>query len=397
MKSLRFFFAQFLVLCVIGLSSCHQPKSHQLPTIDIVAEDIPFHQKVPCVVTYTDEGVQFTEDGKIKCRGGYSSGFPKHSFTVKLDEKYSMAGLPRQRSWILNSNYIDKTMMHHKICFDLFREMNPEKNIASQCAYVNVTMKGKYYGLFVLMQKLNAGSLGLDKTDSLAMIFKDPPVFYGENRLTYIQEPGNYFQQNYPEIEDEDKNDYLESVMQFMIHANDSVFASEIGNVFDIENVIDWQLLIMFVNNGDGVMKNFYLYKRDSHTPFRIAIWDYDDAFGRDGEGELKMMNSLPDFERCLLINRLQTNPYLDYNERLKRRYGELRGSGLFSKEKIESMIAENDQIIRAEVARNFEKWPVDGMGYFDGNGYDEDVEVMCDYLEISIPMLDKEFGYVPK
>ena len=397
MKNPRFHFALYLVVCVILMSSCHQPEPHPLPTIDIVAENIPFHQKVPCVVTYTDEEGSLVEDGNIKCRGGYSSGFPKHSFTVKLDGKIALAGLPRQRSWILNANYIDKTMMHHKICFDLFREMNPEKNIASECAYVNVTMKGKYYGLFVLMQKLNASSLGLDRTDSLAMIFKDPPVFYGENRLTYIQEPGNYFQQNYPEIEEEDKNGYLESVMQFMLHANDSVFASEIGNVFDIENVIDWQLLIMFVNNGDGVMKNFYLYKRDSKTPFRIAIWDYDDAFGRDGEGELKMMNSLPDFERCLLINRLQNNPYLDYNERLKCRYGELRDSGLFSKKMIERMISENDKIIKTEVARNFEKWPVDGMGYFDANGYEEDIEVIRKYLEISIPMLDEEFGYVPK
>ena len=109
------------------------------------------------------------------------------------------------------------------------------------------------------------------------------------------------------------------------------------------------------------------------------------------------MMNSLPDFERCLLINRLQNNPYLDYNERLKCRYGELRDSGLFSKKMIERMISENDKIIKTEVARNFEKWPVDGMGYFDANGYEEDIEVIRKYLEISIPMLDEEFGYVPK
>ena len=223
-----------------------------------------------------------------------------------------------------------------------------------------------------------------------------PTGFYGENRIK-PQEPGNYFQQNYPDIEDEDRNEYLESVMQFMIHADDSVFASEIGHVFDIENVIDWQLLITFVNNGDGVMKNFYLYKRDSETPFRIAIWDYDDAFGRDGEGELKMRNSLPDFDRCLLINRLQTNPYLDYNTRLKQRYRELRDSGMFSKAHIEQMMEENNQIIKTEVARNFERWPIDGIGYFDASTYEEELNLMRDYLEMAIPELDQEMGYTPQ
>ena len=398
LKRHRIIFVSLLfVLNVVVSVSCRHPEPRPIPTIDIEADLIPFYQKVPCTMTYTDGDFQVVDEGKIKCRGGSSSSFDKHSFTLKLDHHQSLAGLPEQRAWILNANYIDKTMMHHKLCFDLFREMNPEKNLASKCAYVNVTKKGRYYGLFVLMQKLNAGSLGLNKKDSLAVIYKDPPVFYGENRLSHVQEPGNYFQQNYPDLEDEDRNFYLEEVMQFLVHADDSVFASEIGNVFDIENVIDWQLLIMFVNNGDGVMKNFYLYKRDSDTPFRIAIWDYDDAFGRDGEGELKMRNSLPDFDRCLLVNRLQTNPYLDYNEQLKQRYRELRDSGLFSKEHVEKMIEENDRIIQMDIARNFEKWPVDGAFYFDANTHEEDVEIMREYLDLCIPQLDREFGYHPK
>ena len=228
------------------------------------------------------------------------------------------------------------------------------------------------------------------------MIFKDPPVFFGENRLDpqWVQEPGNYFQQNYPDIEDEDMNGYLENVMQFMIHADDSTFAREIGHIFDLENIIDWHLLLMFTNNGDGVMKNFYLYKRDSHTPFRIAIWDYDDAFGRDGEGELKMTESLPNFERCLLLNRLENNPFLDYNTLLRQRYKALRDSGLFSKKKIERMIRDNDRTIRDYVERNFERWPVDGYGYYDAYRYEEEIEVMRKYLDIRIPQLDAELGY---
>ena len=389
------FYLLLLTISIGFLPSCERkPKS--IPNIDIVSEAIPREPKIPCVIVYSENGEITMENARVKTRGGASCVFPKVSYTFKMDHSLSLAGLPKQKSYILNANYIDKSMMHHKICFDLFREMNPLRNIAAECAYVTVSLNGSYNGLYVLMQKLNAGSLGLDKKDSLAMIFKVPPIFFGENRLDprWVQEPGNYFQQNFPDIEDEDKNGYLEDVMQFMIHADDSTFAREIVRIFDLENIIDWHLLLMFTNNGDGVMKNFYLYKRDSHTPFRIAIWDYDDAFGRDGEGELKMTESLPNFERCLLLNRLENNPYLDYNHLLRQRYKALRDNGLFSKKKIERMIRDNDKIIKDYVERNFERWPVDGIGYYDAYRYEEEIEVMRQYLDIRIPQLDEEMGY---
>ena len=389
------FYLLLLTISMVFLPSCER-KPKPIPNIDIVSEAIPREPKIPCVIVYSENGEITMENARVKTRGGASCVFPKVSYTFKMDHSLSLAGLPKQKSYILNANYIDKSMMHHKICFDLFREMNPLRNIAAECAYVTVSLNGSYNGLYVLMQKLNAGSLGLDKKDSLAMIFKDPPIFFGENRLDprWVQEPGNYFQQNFPDIEDEDKNGYLEDVMQFMIHSDDSTFAREIVRIFDLENIIDWHLLLMFTNNGDGVMKNFYLYKRDSHTPFRIAIWDYDDAFGRDGEGELKMTESLPNFERCLLLNRLENNPYLDYNHLLRQRYKALRDNGLFSKKKIERMIRDNDKIIKDYVERNFERWPVDGIGYYDAYRYEEEIEVIRQYLDIRIPQLDEEMGY---
>ena len=383
-----------LVVLAVFLSSCEQRAP--LPNIDITANSIPYDHKIPCFIFYPENGDILKEKAQVKCRGGSSCIYPKKSYTFKMNHKISLAGLPRQRTYILNANYIDKTMMHHKICFDLFREMNPTKNLAAQCAYVTVSLNGTYNGLYVLMQKLNAGSLGLDKSDSMAMIFKDPPLFRGENRLEerWIQEPGNYFQQNYPNIENEDRYGYLENIMQFMIHADDSTFACEIGHIFDIDNVIDWQLLLMFTDNGDGVLKNFYLYKRDSLTPFRIAIWDYDDAFGRDGTGELKSAEHLPDLDRCLLLNRLQNNPYLPYDSLLKQRYKVLRYSGVFSKTHLETMIRENDRIIKKEIDRNFQRWPVDGQHYADTYRYEDELKVMRRYLDIHIPVLDKAMGY---
>ena len=132
----------------------------------------------------------------------------------------------------------------------------------------------------------------------------------------------------------------------------------------------------------------------DSLTPFRIAIWDYDDSFGRDGTGELKPAEHLPELDRCLLLNRLQNNPYLPYDSLLRQRYKTLRDSGIFSKTHIEHMILENDRIIKKELARNFKRWPADGHHYADAYRYEDELEVMRRYLDIHIPVLDEALGY---
>ena len=49
-------------------------------------------------------------------------------------------------------------------------------------------------------------------------------------------------------------------------------------------------LLLYLSNGGDGITKNFYIYKMDEETPFRIALWDCDHSFGRDGDNETECL-----------------------------------------------------------------------------------------------------------
>jgi hypothetical protein len=57
-------------------------------------------------------------------------------------------------------------------------------------------------------------------------------------------------------------------------------------------------------------------------------------------------------------------------------------------------MIKDNDRMIKHEVDRNFEKWPIESQHYYDTNNYEQELQIMFDYLNIAIPQLDKEMGY---
>ncbi len=380
-----------IILFISGTVSC---KREVLPSIHIKKEGaIGWKSKEPCTFIYSDAANEYELFGKIKCRGGISSKYHKHSFAIELDNKFSLANLPCDDDWILNANYIDKTFMRHKISYDLFREMN-ENNVASKSSFITIRINDKYEGLYVIMEEINGAMVGLNKGDPMAMLFKDPPIFIKE-RLTYVQDTLNYYQQKFPKINESDKTDYLERFKNFLYYSDDSCFAKDISTWVDIDNVIDWHLILLFSNNEDGIVKNFYLYKLDKDTPFRFAIWDYDHSFGRDGDNERNLMERELNCNRAILLERLSNIPEIEYLHKLKKRWFELREQNILSFDNFDAHITENDRIISKEVEKNFEKWPVDSKWYYDNNDYRQELDLMRKFMKIRVNQLDEYFNSI--
>lgn len=381
---------QILIALIVTMTiSC---KNESIPSLNIKRDGaIGWKEKEPCTITYSDAENMDELSGKIKYRGGISSKYYKHSFSLELEEKYTFANLPHDDDWIINANYIDKTFMRHKISYDLFKEMN-SGNVASKSTFTNVSINDNYEGLYVLMEEINGSMVGLNKSDTMAMLFKDPPIFRKE-RLTYVQDSLNYYYQKFPNINVSDKTYYIEKFKNFLFYSSDSDFAREVSAWVDMENVIDWHIILLFSNNGDGIMKNFYLYKLNRNTPFRFAIWDYDHSFGRDGDNEHNLMEHELDCNRAILLERLSKISDVGYLDKLKNRWFELRNQNIISIENFEKHIVDNDKALNKEVNKNFERWPLNSKWYFDDNGYKQELDLMRDFVKIRINQLDEYFN----
>lgn len=363
---------------------------NNLPMLNILSkEPINWEEKTACQINYAFQNSDTTLDAAIKFRGGMSSAYDKHSFSIELVDKYTFKSLPHDDDWVLNASYIDKTFMRHKISYDLFREMS-YKNLAAKCEYVEVKIDGTYEGLYVLMEQVNAGMLHLNKKDSMAMLFKDPLLFYKDKNYAIVDSV-NYYHQKYPKIAAKDFTNYIESFRSFLFSTSDTYFEANIDNWIDVDNIIDWHLLLLLTNNSDGIMKNFYLYKQDSKTPFRIAIWDYDHSFGRDGDNELNMDREL-DCNRSILFKRL--SEVAKYNARLAKRWHQLRKTGLFSVAHIDELIKENHTVIKGAIVKNQERWPIDSKWYFDANEYATEVTIIKEFVNKRLKELDLRFMY---
>lgn len=380
---------KILFATIIVMFSC---KNEEIPLLNIRKDGaIGWKEKEPCVIIYSDNKDEDELIGNIKFRGGVSQKYYKHSFSLELEKKYSFINLPYDDDWIINASYIDKTFMRHKISYDLFREMNPN-NVASKSSFVNVNINDIYEGLYVLMEETNGSMIGLNKSDNMSMLFKDPPIFSKE-KLAYVQDSLNYYQQKYPKITESDKTYYIEDFKNFLFNSSDNEFSKDINTWVDVSNVIDWHIILLFSNNSDGIIKNFYLYKIDKNTPFRFAIWDYDHSFGRDGDNELNLMKRELNCNRSILIERLSKILDIGYLLRLKKRWFELREQNILSIKNFERHIINNDILINKEIKNNFEKWPLDNKWYYDDNGYRQELDLMKEFVKIRIKQLDEYFN----
>jgi hypothetical protein len=374
-------------------SSCSKDEN-TLPTLLIKSDsEIKWDDRTGCYVYYITDCDTICWSGDVKYRGGISAKYPKHSYSLKLDKDYSVAGLPKGKNWILNASYIDKTFIRHKLCYDIFKNMG-DYNIAPECTYVIVNDNGNPQGLYVVMQRLNKRTLQIDDSDDNALIFKEPKVFFADSvmpKKLYSDE--NFNEQTYPDFDKfGDKSAILDEFHEFILHSSDEEFKAEINDWIDMRNVVDWHLLLLCTNNSDGVRKNFYLYKKDSETPLRIALWDCDHSFGRDSDNEKNMLERLTDDWRNILFNRLLATTW--YQKMLSERWKQLRDTKIISYRAIEKMIRENDKLVQKGLPENQSIWSYDSDFYYDDNNYEQEIDLMLDFIQLSLDTMDKRFGY---
>lgn len=388
------FLVLFICTCKKDIPNTDVDKSDEIEYCQFnvyVDQEIPADYKIDMILEEINSDTLIIYNGKIERRGGGSIVYPKFSFEIDLEEDVPLGNLPTDDDWILNANYIDKTFMRHTLSYDLFRDMH-SNNESSKYKYAVLNLNDSYNGLYVLMEKLDKSSLGINKQDSNAVIFKEPPLFRFDIDSFIPQSPNNFYQQIYPDIDDRDMTAFIEDVRELIMSSSNSTFSETITDIFDIDNIIDWHLLLLLSNNGDGILKNFYLYKIDSNTPLRIAPWDYDHSFGRDGDNELNLIRPL-DLERSNLISRLLEIDW--YKTALKERWNELNNQNLFTPGGLKSRIDNFRTILDGLVEKNFEKWPVNGYWYYDDNNYDEEIEIMEIYIDMRHDQLDEYFGTI--
>jgi hypothetical protein len=92
----------------------------------------------------------------LEIRGASSSGFPKHSFNLELqdalgaDRAVPLLGLPAEADWVLYGPYTDKTGIRDALAYGLARRMG---GYAPRVRFAELSLGGVWQGLYQVTEK----------------------------------------------------------------------------------------------------------------------------------------------------------------------------------------------------------------------------------------------------
>lgn len=279
----------------------------------------------------------------------------KKPMSLRFDEPHHLFTDTDTRHLYLLSGYSDDTRLKNKFSYDTFRSFasSDQPRYAPEVSWTEVFVNGEYYGVFETCTRIHGSALGTkDKPDD----FHNTPLLYKIRAVIPLFADTNVdiFQAILPGADDLSRRDAILGLMKFTSGADTETFSRDIAKHFDVDNLVDFTLLLNFSGNEDGRVTNFYIARGAAEdSPFFLIPWDYDKTF-RD---RFLFLNNY-------LIGRMQ-NEYPGFNEMLSRRWAELRATVLTVQE-VDARITEAESVLSGYMHWEYEllKMPMESSSY---------------------------------
>jgi spore coat protein CotH len=395
------FAAATLVFGNIAASCAETPTAvTNVPIILLTAkEPIVSDRKVPCTVQmiWPSDVARNTGalSGVVRVRGGVSQGYAKKSYGLTLKTPVRWLGMRESEHWILNAAFVDRSLMRHKLSYDLFRSLSsPDaKRCAVASRFVEVQLNGHYNGAYLLMERVDRALLGLHKFDSNAP--SHACIYKAVDHAANFSQPGHAgFEQQEPDDSTKAYWGPLDEFNKFVSSAPEADFLDPqkgIAARLDLGNAIDFQLLVLLTCNLDGITKNFII-ARDAVTTnapaprFFFVPWDYDGTFGRNWDAS----RVGPD---VWLENHLFVRLHKDaaFRKKFAARWKELRAKE-FSTATIHGLMDQNTHSLGEGARRNSTRWKM-LEAFADKLSPEDDAAQMKEWVSARVQWLDAEIA----
>ncbi|MDF7814702.1 CotH kinase family protein [Hymenobacter sp. YC55] len=378
----------------------------QLPIIHIntskAIEDSP---DVYAQFTMVEESGLITQSNiGVQIRGAYSQTFPKKSYELSfwndtvgaVDRDVRLLNMREDNKWNLQAMYNEPLRINSKVANELwldihevyYKALEPTAKNGISMAYVELFVNDNYRGIYALSERVDRKQLKLKKYNNGikgelykgvdwggAVTFTDLPPF--ENTSS------NWGGFEYKHPEEEVNWTNLYNFVDFVKNSSNQNFYSAYKQKFDINNAVDYYILLNFLRAGDNYGKNIYIAKYKTGDPYFYVPWDLDGVFGIDWQGN-----------KIVVTNGILSNGFYDrlindcspggFRSKLIQRWTELRAS-IITEDNILAKIQANQEYLshnrvyeREEIAWNtysvdtnhlpyLTTWLRDRLSYLDG------------------------------
>ena len=243
---------------------------------------------------WIDDVVDFNGDivtGKIKGRGNSSWHFNKKSFSLKLDDKAPLFGMPEHKRWVLIGNGIDDSLLRNYFASYLGTEVFTGHGWNPSFVFVDLVMDGTYWGNYLLGEQIKISKKRVNIKD-----IKDAGVGNGgfilevnvwkDEDFNFVTKQGVAISLKDPDEVSQEIQQHVQNIIQ---EAEDVLFSDDFKNpdtgyakYFDVASVIDWYLVNEITSNFDASFRtSVYMYYDNTDGKIHMGPnWDFDRSCG---------------------------------------------------------------------------------------------------------------------
>lgn len=347
------------------------------------------------------------ESAKLKIRGLSSLSYEKKSYSLQFINPKSegsllidnLLGFEENYMFALNSLYEDNSKIRDVLSLESWKNINEGDSNEINMKYVEVFINNEYYGLYGFSDVPN--EYKLDIKDMNSTIYK-----INNNEIPALEYLNNNYLNKYTIEVTYPKTIYkgilepLKKLMDLIYYSDDNVFSAKILEYINIDNCVDYFILMQLTSDYDGLWKNNVLkYDKRSKQFFKVP-WDLDLTWGShwDESNELYVEYNMSLASKLVLKSgnkngdiptyleqRLWENNVGDFRRKVTEKWKELRNGFL----ETESFVAYSDQLydkVTSSGAREREhkRWP--------NGGYSEDNSFIETFIKQRLEYLDTVF-----
>ncbi|MDR0829325.1 MAG: CotH kinase family protein [Prevotellaceae bacterium] len=340
----------------------------------------------------------------IKGRGNSTWDFPKKPYSLKLQPKKSVLGMPSHKRWALLANFADKTLLRTEVGYKLGEIFN---NMAwhPHAEQVNLYMNEEYRGVYQISEvikidnnRVNIQEISTSNPNGGFIVECD--WRNGEEFHFHSNRYGNvWFNCSDP---DENLNatatngqTLFNIIKNRILNAETVLYSSNFKNeqtgyrqYLDVNSFIDWFLVNEIVKNVDAkfALSVFLYYNPATQKIYLGPIWDFDLGCGNNNYSDAEFSTGWwvkysPWFEQ------LFQDAY--FKNLVKQRWNEKKSQVI----DLQNFIAQRSVKMDKAQQQNFKKWTILNLWIWPNRivtgSYSGEINEMQSWLNQRVTWLD--------
>ncbi|MBP3646104.1 MAG: CotH kinase family protein [Clostridia bacterium] len=320
----------------------------------------------------------FTTDAVIWVRGNHSTTFPKKGYRLSLftesvggsrrKHHVPLLGLRSDEDWILNAMYNDEEKIREVLSTNLWHDSCAGNNQWSvqngvQYRYVEVFFDREYRGVYALGSPVDAKQMAIGAEEPY---YKKLDPYLSETAIDFaasgVVEGYEYLGPDLLHPDWEPLRRYYRTVLDENASAESLYAAADVSNAIDLYLFLN---LIQGVDHahlyGTNTVYNLYMAAKktaDGRYVMLYTPWDMDRTWGKGYDNEPALKPDQNVIIDTSIVTRLLEGGDEAMAEKVRTRYGELRGSAWSDAAMLDRIQShETDMFFSGAYARDFDRW----------------------------------------